>query len=82
MQRRVSEYVEIDSHRPLDEIIEKLQQVREKLPDGAEAELRMRGDDFFGRHLCVTYLRELTAEETRIEARYSYAGFEEVAAAA
>lgn len=82
MQRRVREYVEIDSHRSLDDIIEELRRVRDSLPDSAEAELRMRGDDFFGRHLCVTYLRQLTAEEARFEARYSLAGFEEVAAAA
>ena len=82
MQRRVREYVEIDSHRSLDDVIEELSRLRDSLPDGAEAEIRMRGDDFFGRHLCVTYLRGLTADEARCEARYSLAGLPDVAAAA
>ncbi len=82
MQRRVREYVEIDTHRSLDDIIEELRRVRDSLPDGSEAEIRMRGDDFFGRHLCVSYLRGLTAEEARCEARYAYAGLPDIAAAA
>lgn len=82
MQRRVREYIEIDSHRSLDDIVEELRRVRDSLPDGSEAEIRMRGDDFFGRHLCVTYLRALSVEEARCEARYADAGLPQVAAAA
>jgi hypothetical protein len=74
MKRQIREYVEIDSHLPLDEVIEELTRLRDALPAGSEAEIRMRGDDFFGRHLCVSYLRELTHEEAICEARYAEAG--------
>lgn len=74
MDRQIREYVEIDSHRSLDEVIERLLDVRNGLPAGCEAEVRMRGDDVFGRHLCVTYLRGLTAEEASCEARNAHAG--------
>lgn len=82
MKRQIREYVEIDSHRSLDDVIEELIRVRDALPEGSEAEIRMRGDDFFGRHLCVSFLRELTAEEAHCEARYDHAGRPDIAAAA
>lgn len=74
MDRQIREYVEIDSHSSLDELIERLLEIRDGLPAECEAEVRMRGDDVFGRHLCVTYLRHLTAEEASCEARYAQAG--------
>ena len=74
MDRQIREYVEIDSHRSLGEVIERLLEIRDGLPAECEAEVRMRGDDVFGRHLCVTYLRALTAEEASCEARYAHAG--------
>ena len=70
MTRKIREYVEIDSHQSLDEVIESLIRVRDSLPGAADAEVRMRGDDIFGRHLCVSYLRDLTSEEAACEARY------------
>lgn len=82
MKRQIREYVEIDSHRSLDAVIEDLIRVRDALPAGSEAEVRMRGDDYFGRHLCVSYLRGLTAEESHCEARYEHAGLRDIAAAA
>lgn len=82
MNRQIREYVEIDSHRPLHEVIEELIRVRDALPEASEAEVRMRGDDFFGRHMCVSYLRGLTAEEAHTEARYAHAGGRDIAAAA
>jgi hypothetical protein len=30
----------------------------------------MRGDDVFGRHLAISFLRPLTAEEAAVEGRY------------
>lgn len=80
--RQIREYVEIDSHRSLDEVIAGLSSVRDSLPPSAEAEVRMRGDDIFGRHLCVSYLRALTPEEADCEARYGHAGAAELFQAA
>lgn len=80
--RKIREYIEIDGHRSLDEVIAGLIKVRDSLPEAAEAEIRMRGDDVFGRHLCVTYLRALTPQEAASEARYLNAGLNELFAAA
>ncbi len=80
--RKVREYIEIDSHLPLDQIIASLLSVRDSLPEAAEAEVRMRGDDIFGRHLCVTFLRSLTPQEAAVEARYLNAGLKELFEAA
>ena len=82
MKRKVREYVEIESHRSLDEVIDALVRVRDALPEGSEAEIRMRGDDFFGRHLCVSFLRGLTEEEAHCEGRYAHAGLPGIARAA
>ena len=61
MSRRVKEFVDIADHVSLDELIEKLAEVRASLPDNAEAELRLRGDDVFGRRITISYIRDQTA---------------------
>ena len=71
MGRRVKDFVEIGDLVSLDQLIERLTEIRDGLPDGAEAELRMRGDDIFGRHLCISYMRPQTPEEAACEARYA-----------
>jgi len=71
MNRRVKEFVDIGEHVSLDDLIGKLVAVRDQLPDGSEAELRLRGDEIFGRRITITYLREQTAEEAECEKRYS-----------
>ena len=71
MSRRVKEFVDIKDHNSLDELIGKLIEVRDQLPENCEAELKLRGDDVFGHRLTITYLRELTAEEAEIERRYA-----------
>jgi hypothetical protein len=71
MTRRVKEFIEIKDHSSLDGLIEKLKEVRDGLPEGAEAELRLRGDDVFGRKLAISYFREQNAEESEFEARYA-----------
>ena len=71
MSRRVKEFVEIDDHVSLDELIEKLVDVRDSLPGEAEAELRLRGDEVFGRRITISYLRDQTAEEAECEKRYA-----------
>ena len=71
MSRRRPEFVDISDYTSLDDLIQTLKTLRARLPHNAEPELKMRGDDFFGRKLTIRFLRELTAEEALIEARYS-----------
>lgn len=71
MSRMIKDYVEIGDHASLDALIERLTAIRDGLPAGTEAELKLRGDDVFGRHLCVGFLRPLTAEEAACEGRYA-----------
>ena len=76
MSRRVKEFVDVDDHLSIDELIEKLTELRDKLPDDAAAELRLRGDEVFGHKLTITYFREQTEEEAELEKRYSEASRE------
>ena len=71
MSRLVKDYIEIADFTSLDVLIERLTALREGLPAGAEAELRIRGDEVFGRHLSIGYLRPQTADEAEVEARYA-----------
>lgn len=73
MARRVKEFIDIEDHASLDELIASLNALRGSLPEGAEAELRLRGDDVFGRKLSISYFREQTAEEAECERRYAEA---------
>lgn len=76
MRRRVKEIVDIGDHELLDELIQKLCEVRDGLPPESEAELRLRGDEVFGRRITVSYFREQTAEEAECEKRYAEASKE------
>jgi hypothetical protein len=76
MKRRVKEFVDIDDHVSLDELFEKLAEVRSSLPQQAEAELRLRGDEVFGHRITISYLRDQTKEEAEIEKRYTQAARE------
>jgi len=71
MNRRVKEFVEIGEHVSLDELIGKLVAVRDGLPGGSEAELRLRGDEVFGRRITISYLLDQTDEEVEFDRRYS-----------
>lgn len=71
MGRRVKDFIEISEYTSLDQLINTLTAIRDNLPDDADPELRMRGDDVFGRRLSISYFRELTAEEAECEERYS-----------
>ena len=73
MSRRVKEFVDIADHVSLDELIQKLAEVRDGLPNDAEAEMRLRGDDVFGHRITITYFREQTEEEAETERRYAEA---------
>ena len=73
MSRRIKEFVDIADHVSIDDLITKLSAVRDGLPEGAEAELRLRGDEVFGRRITISYLREPTEEELECERRYAEA---------
>ncbi len=73
MRRRVKDCIEVSDYTSLDQLIGTLSAIRDSLPADAEPELRLRGDDVFGRRLSITYFRELSAEEADCEARYAAA---------
>jgi len=73
MSRLVKDYVEIGDFTSLDTLIARLNELRDSLPAKSEAEIRLRGDDVFGRHLSIAFLRPQTAEEAECEARYAHA---------
>jgi hypothetical protein len=72
--RRVKDIFEINEYTSLDALIESLRAIRENLSEGSSPVVAIRGDDFFGQRLTITYLRELTQEEAAMEERYSAAG--------
>jgi hypothetical protein len=69
--RRVKDFIDISEYTSLDDLIRYLEAIRDGLPKDAEAELKIRGDDVFGRRLTITYLRQQTPEEAELEAKYS-----------
>jgi len=69
--RRVKDFIDISEFTSLDDLIRYLETIRDNLPDGHEAELRIRGDDVFGRRLTITYFREQTPEEIELESKYA-----------
>lgn len=71
MARRVKDFIEVSEYTSLDQLINTLTAIRDSLPAEAEPELRMKGDDVFGRRLSISYFRELTAEEATLDSRYS-----------
>ncbi len=73
MSKRVKDFVEVKDCTSLDALIERLIEVRANLPEAAEPEVKMRGDDIFGRHICVGFYRPQTTEEAECDARYAEA---------
>ena len=73
MSRRVKEFVDIEDHVSLDDLIGKLAAIRDSLPEGSEPELRLRGDEVFGHRITVSYSRDQTPEEAECERRYAEA---------
>ena len=71
MPRRVKDFIEISDYTSLEQLIHYLETIRDNLPADHEAELKIRGDDVFGRRLTITYFREQTPEEAELEAKYS-----------
>ena len=70
MSNFVREFVEIADHTSLDDVIDALTTLRHALPDGAQPEMRLRGDDIFGRHLSICYLRPKQDDELTGERAY------------
>ena len=73
MARFVREFVEVKDYVSLDGLIQSLIEVRDSLPATTEAEVKMRGDDVFGRQLSISFMRQQTAEEAECDARYANA---------
>jgi hypothetical protein len=68
--RRVKDYIDISDYTSLEDLIRYLETIRDNLPMDHEAELKIRGDDVFGRRLTITYFREQTPEEAELDAKY------------
>ena len=71
MPRRVKDFIDISEYTSLDDLIRYLETIRDNLPAEHQAELKIRGDDVFGRRLTISYFREQTPEEVEIESKYS-----------
>lgn len=71
MPRRVKDFIEISEYTSLDTLIAYLKTIRDSLPADSEPEMRVRGDEIFGRRLTISYFRELSPEEAEREERYS-----------
>ena len=79
MPRRVKDFIDISEYTSLDDLIRYLETIRDNLPAEHQAEMKIRGDEIFGRRLTISYFREQTPEEAEIEARYSAADEEQSA---
>jgi hypothetical protein len=71
MSRRVKDFVDVKDHLSIDDLIQKLSEIRDSLPEDAAAELRLRGDEVFGHRITISYFRDQTEEEAEIERRYA-----------
>ncbi len=69
--RRVKDFIDISEYTSLDDLIRYLEAIRDNLPADHQAELRIRGDEVFGRRLTISYLREQTAEEVELDSKYA-----------
>jgi hypothetical protein len=70
MRRRDRQIIEIGDCAPLDAVIERLKSLHGSLAEDAEPTVRVDGSDYFGWRLTISYLRDATAEESQLEARY------------
>ena len=71
MGRRVKDFIDISEYTSLEDLIRYLEAVRDNLPADHQAELKIRGDDVFGRRLTISYFRDQTAEEVELESKYA-----------
>jgi hypothetical protein len=68
--RRVKDFIDISEFTSLDDLIRYLETIRDNLPQDHQAELKIRGDDVFGRRLTISYFREQTPDEVELESKY------------
>ena len=71
MPRRVKDFIDISEFTSLGDLIRYLETIRDNLPEGHDAEMKIRGDEVFGKRLTITYSREQTPEEAELESKYS-----------
>lgn len=71
MTRMVRDYVQVGAYASLDQFIEQLAAIRDSLPAEAEAQVQVRGDDYYGRHFAIAFNRPLTPAEAEMEGRYA-----------
>jgi hypothetical protein len=69
--RRVKDFIDISEYTSLEDLIRYLETIRDNLPEDHQAELKIRGDETFGRRLTIMYFREQTPEEIELESKYS-----------
>ena len=69
--RRVKDFIDISEYTSLDDLIRYLGTIRDNLPPEHQAELKIRGDEVFGRRLTITYFREQTEDEAELDSKYS-----------
>jgi hypothetical protein len=69
--RRVKDFIDISEYTSLEDLIRYLETIRENLPAEHQAELKIRGDDVFGRRLTISYFREQTPDEVELESKYA-----------
>jgi len=69
--RRVKDFIDISEYTSLEDLIRYLETIRDNLPAEHQAELKIRGDDVFGRRLTISYSREQTPEEVELESKYA-----------
>jgi len=69
--RRIKDFIDISEYTSLDDLIRYLETIRDNLPPEHQAELKIRGDEVFGRRLTITYFREQTPEEAELENKYA-----------
>ncbi len=67
LARRVINTIDISEFTSLGDLIRYLETIRDNLPAGHQAEMRIRGDDESGRRLTITYFREQTEQEIAVE---------------
>jgi hypothetical protein len=69
--RRVKDFIDISEYTSLDDLIRYLATIRDNLPPDHQAEMKIRGDEVFGRRLTITYFREQTEDEAQLDSKYS-----------
>jgi hypothetical protein len=75
VRRRDKAIIEIGECASLASVIDRLQTFRSGLAEDSQAEVKIGGDDYFGWRFTITFFRELTPEETALEARYTLPSF-------